>query len=304
MLANKSAFRGSSAGLACTRAVLIGIGFVVSYVVCGGNILSCMLLSAIAQCFGVIFLCLQVSSTKDAAGISAKAVALDAFAIVCRLACTAWSGAYIPDDPDVNFLCHSTEILSVLLILRLLYMVKVAYRDTYQATKDSGNVMLVALVCLLLGAMLRSDLADCPVFDALWMSGLFAGTIASLPQLGLICRGGGRTHALTSHYIIACALSRSLSGTIMWLARDEITSDPWIANINHSKWAILMAYALQMLLVTDFAYYYLRSAVLYGFRGTFYIPASACESWTKLSQRFSVVSFGIKTIADVLPLLF
>merc|ERR1719356_978757 len=108
-------------------------------------------------------------------------------------------------------------------------MVKVGYRDTYQAAKDTANVRSVVVACLLLGAALHSDLADCHILDALWMSGLLAGAVAALPQLGMISKAGGQTHGLTSHYIISCTLSRSLSGMVMWFAGDELTSEPWTA---------------------------------------------------------------------------
>merc|ERR1712157_486879 len=102
----------------------------------------------------------------------------------------------------------------------------------------------------------------------------FTSTIAVMPQLGLICKTGGRVQPLTSHYIVALALSRVLSGVVMWLANldGDLTSDPWIQEFNHGKWAILAAHGVQSLLVADFAYHYVRSAILHGFRHTLELP--------------------------------
>merc|ERR1719277_1309919 len=149
-------------------------------------------MAAIAQCLGVVFLCVQVFSTKTAIGISAKSIALDGLSIACRLSCTLWLNAYIPDDPTGDALYQLIEVCSLLLIAWLLYMVTVVHKSTYQAADDSANVMPMVVVCFVLAAALHANLADRPVFDTLWMTGLFVGVIAVVPQLLLICTTGGR----------------------------------------------------------------------------------------------------------------
>merc|ERR1719291_517707 len=199
-------------------------------------------MGSIAQCLGIVFLCIQVLSSKVATGISAKAIALDGISIVGRLSCTLWLDAYIPRDPTGDAFYQAIELLSLSMIGWLLYMVLVTHRDTYQATEDTANVGLVVVVCFVLAAILHSDMADRPIIDTFWMTGLFTGTFAVVPQLLLICKTGGRVQALTSHYIIALAVGRLLMGIIMWLARDELTSEPWIYDVKHAKWAILVAH--------------------------------------------------------------
>mmetsp|Transcript_71458 Transcript_71458/g.209449 ORF Transcript_71458/g.209449 Transcript_71458/m.209449 type:complete len:110 (+) Transcript_71458:2-331(+) len=93
------------------------------------------------------------------------------------------------------------------------------------------------------------------------MAGLFVSVVAVLPQLWLITRSHGRCDALTSHYIAAMAVSRLLSGTFMWHARHDITSDPWVEGVNHGVWAILGAHALHLLFLADFAYYYIKAVL-------------------------------------------
>lgn len=263
-----------STGVACAYTVFIVIGFLISYAISGGEISGVLVMGACAQCLGIVFLCIQVSSSRVATGISTKAIALDAVSIVCRLSNTLWLNAYIPQDPTGDALYQGIEILSLLSIMWLLHKVLVTYRDTYQATEDTFNLVSVVAVCFVLGAIFHIDMADRPFFDALWMTGLFSGTLAVLPQLLLICKTGGRVQALTSHYIIALALSRVLNGIIMWLARGELECEPWIGGINHGKWAVLTAHAVQILLVADFAYHYVQSAILHGFRGTLELPTA------------------------------
>jgi hypothetical protein len=269
-------FPGQFSGVACAYLVFIGAGFLISYAVSGGQPSCILVKSAIAQCLGIFFLCIQVSTNKNAAGISAKSLALDGFAIACRLSVTVWLNAYVPDDPTGDALYQSIETCSLILITWLFYQVTVTYRDTYQVTEDGSYVISMATGCLLLASALHTNLAERPFFDTMWMTGLFAGTIAVLPQLGLICKTGGRVQPLTSHYICALALSRVLSGVVMWLANldGDLTSDPWIEGFNHGKWAILVAHGVQMLLVADFAYHYVQSAIRHGFRHTLELPTT------------------------------
>merc|ERR1719199_715487 len=48
------------------------------------------------QCLALVLLGLQIMSTGSAAGISAKGLALDAFALCCRLSSTLWLNGYLP----------------------------------------------------------------------------------------------------------------------------------------------------------------------------------------------------------------
>merc|ERR1719266_1691099 len=121
----------------------------------------------------------------------------------------------------------------------------------------------MALGCFVLAALFHADMNARPLFDALWMAGLFVSVVAVLPQLWLIAQTGGHVEALTSHYIAAMAVSRILSGTFMWHARFDITCDPWVEGFNHAIWVILSAHFLHVLLLGDFAYYYVK-AVLKG----------------------------------------
>ena len=106
---------GLSAGVAFAYLVFVGAGFLVSYTVAAGEPSCILVMTAIAQCLGIVFLCIQVSSNKSASGISAKTVALDGFAIACRLSGTVWLNAYIPDDPTGDALYQAIEACSLVL---------------------------------------------------------------------------------------------------------------------------------------------------------------------------------------------
>merc|ERR1719359_2209034 len=112
-----------------------------------------------------------------------------------------------------------------------------------------------------LAALLHGNMNSRPIFDGLWMAGVFLSAVAVLPQLWLITRTGGRVEALTSHHIAAMAASRALAGIFMWHARSDITCVPIVSDFNHAIWAILGAHLLHMVLLGDFAYYYLKAVL-------------------------------------------
>merc|ERR1719407_467011 len=105
---------------------------------------------------------------------------------------------------------------------------------------------------LVLAGLLHCNMNGRPIFDILWMTGLFVSSVAVLPQLWLVTRTGGRIAALTSHHIAAMAVSSALSGIFMWHARSDITCIPLFGRMNHAIWAILGAHLLHMLLLADF----------------------------------------------------
>ena len=151
------------------------------------------------------------------------------------------------------------------MLLFLLHYTLVVKRGTYQASEDSCSIAPMVFVSFLLAALLHADMDDNPLFDTFWMAGLFCGVVAVLPHLWMIMQSGGHAEALTSHYIMAMAVSRVLSGLFMWEARDDITSKHWVTGFQHGICTILLAHVAHLLLLCDFAYYYTQAVSKGGF---------------------------------------
>lgn len=166
-----------------------------------------------------------------------------------------------------DWMYQAFDIISLAIIAWLLYQVLVVRRKSYQAEEDSMPIIPAVLTAFLLAVPLHADLNARPLFDVLWMAGLFVSAVAVLPQLWLITKTRGRCEALTSHYIAAMALSRILIATFMWHARFDITCQPWVEGVNHAVWAILAACALHLIFLADFAFYYVRAIVQKGLIG-------------------------------------
>jgi len=236
----------------------------VYHFIAGAAFSSVITMSAIVQCLGLSILSIQVLTSRSAAGISAEALKLDAASIAFRLSSTVWLNGYLPVDASGDFAYQFFDACSLFVVLWLLCRVLVTHKSTYQAEEDACRASTVVMACFVLAALLHADEDRRPIFDTLWMTGLFAGVVAVLPQLWL-SSATGKVEALTSHYIAALALSRVLSGMFMWAARNHINCLPWVGGINHAVVAIFAAHILHLVLLADFAFMYMRSAFEQGF---------------------------------------
>ncbi|CAJ1446634.1 unnamed protein product [Effrenium voratum] len=134
----------------------------------------------------------------------------------------------------------------------------------FSAILTMAQVLPMVAACFLLAALLHADMNSRPLFDTLWMAGLFLSVVSVLPQLWHIHQTGGVISACTGHYIAMLAFSRALSGIFMWHARFDITCAPLVEGVNHAIWAILGAHLLHLCLLGDFGYYYIKAVMQQG----------------------------------------
>lgn len=248
-----------------TYGLFLGCIFTVYHFVAEGQFSSILTMSAMFQCLAMLLLGLQVVTGAGLAGISARSLGLEALAFCLRLASTTWLNGYLPMDATGDHLYQAVDVCSLLLAAWLLREVLARRRPGGGAeAADALPVAPMVVGSVLLAALLHADMNSYPLFDVLWMASLFLGVVSVLPQLWLISQTGGVVHACTSHYIAMMAVSRVLSGCFMWHARHDITCPPWIEGINHASWAILAAHALHLILLADFAYYYVKAVVAQG----------------------------------------
>mmetsp|Transcript_95545 Transcript_95545/g.265342 ORF Transcript_95545/g.265342 Transcript_95545/m.265342 type:complete len:291 (+) Transcript_95545:84-956(+) len=241
-----------------------GLAGAVLHFVAGGEFSAIVTLSVMFQCLAMLLLFLQSLSSGSSDGISARALALEAFSLCCRLSSTTWLDGYLPVDASGDWVFQATDACTLLLVLTLLARVLVVQRASYQASEDSFPCVPIVLGSLVLAAILHADLNSRPLFDAMWMAGLFVGVLAVIPQFWLISRTSGSIEALTSHFIAMMAMSRVLSGIFMWHVREDLTCAPWVGSFNHAVWGILGAHVLHLLLLADFVYYYAKSVATSG----------------------------------------
>mmetsp|Transcript_52501 Transcript_52501/g.94148 ORF Transcript_52501/g.94148 Transcript_52501/m.94148 type:complete len:282 (-) Transcript_52501:120-965(-) len=236
----------------------------VYHFVANGEFSAILTLAVMLQCLAFALLAVQVMLTGSCSGVSARALTLDAWAFAFRLSSTTWLHGYLPVDASGDYVFQVVDVTSLFLVAWLLHQVLREKRRSYQEEQDTFPILPIVLGCILLGGIFHADMNARPIFDTLWLAGLFISTLAVFPQLWLISKTGGKVQALTSHYIACMAISRALSGVFMWHARFDITCDPWIEGFNHASWSILGAHALHLLCLGDFGYYYVKSVMAKG----------------------------------------
>merc|ERR1719379_1179632 len=253
--------RTSSASVVAAYVVLAISAATMYHTIAAKRFSSILTMAAMLQTFAFGLLGLQMASARHARGISARALALEALALICRLSSTVWLDGYLPVDASGDWMYQAVDICSLGLVLWLVHKVVVVHKDTYQEAEDSFPAAPAALGAVVLAFIFHPDMDDLPLFDSLWMAGLNISAIAVLPQLWLTSRAGGRMEALTTHYVAAMAMSQFLNAVFMWHAWDYITCEPWIKGVNHGLMAMAFAHLVHILLLADFSYYYIRSMV-------------------------------------------
>jgi hypothetical protein len=259
-------------GVMLVYVVFITVAGLVFHLIAEGEFSSVLTLSAIFQCLA--FSLIGVQALSSVQGISTTSLQLDAFALACRLSSTTWLEGYLPNDQSGDFLYQAFDALSLVMVLALIRRVQNVRRKTrlYEAGDDALPAAPFAVVSFLLAALLHGDLDDRPLFDTLWMCGLFISAVAVLPQLWMITHSKHSVSALTSHFVAVMAIGRVLSGAYMWHAHNEITCEPWIGDFNHTGYSILAAHAVHLVLLADFAYFYGKNLVKSGLQAPLEIP--------------------------------
>lgn len=231
--------------------------------VAGGARSFMLTMAAIVHCFGIALLCFQVLSSRTAQGISVGTLMLEGFSVALRLSSTTHIEGYLPFDKTGDYLYQCVDGVCLVLVLLLLWRVRVMRRGTNLAEQDTTKMWGFLFAAILLSIPLHANGDDDPLFDTLWMAGLLTSVAAQIPQLWMITQMKGHVEALTSHYIVATALSVMLSGVYMFDVRREITCYKWMG-FNHAVYVILLAHVVHLLILGDFAYYYIRALVQKG----------------------------------------
>merc|ERR1719440_1336760 len=120
-----------------------------------------MEVAVIFQCGAFVTLAMQVVQSGSIAGISARALGLEAAALCCRLSSTMWLDGYLPNDASGDWLYQAVDVCSVLVVMWLLREVLVTRRSSYHAEADSAPyVVQMVVLCIVLATVLHGDMDD------------------------------------------------------------------------------------------------------------------------------------------------
>merc|ERR1719375_2116719 len=265
----------SQSGFVLVYVVFLSVAAYVYHVIAGKAFSSVLTLSAVFQCLAFSLLGVQIISRGSVAGISAKSLLLDAFALACRLVATVFEESYTPTDQTGEWIYQAFDGLSLAMVLWVLYRVCSVQRTSYEADEDAFPAMPLALGALVLAAVFHANMNRSPFYDTMWMCGVFASAISVLPQLWMMAHRRGKCAALTSHFVAVMALARVLSGAYMWHAYPEIKADPlfgWChrnnktlsCGVKYAGYAVIVAHVVHLMLLGDFAFYYVKNVTQAG----------------------------------------
>merc|ERR1719428_2680985 len=194
----------------------------VYHVIADQSLSGILTLSVMIQCLSFVLVGLKVSSTRSAAGISARTLGLDALSLCCRLSSTLFRDGYLPVDKSGDWVYQAVDLCTLSMVAYLLWQTLSVRRSSYQQSSDTCSVWPLLLGAFVMAALFHADMNHSFVFDCLWTMGLFLDAIAMIPQLWLITKNEGTVEALTSHYIATTVVSRLLSGYFWYLVMDDI----------------------------------------------------------------------------------
>jgi len=230
------------------------LGFWIFHAIAEHEVTSILTLSVFAQALSFILLRMQISATKSVAGISGKALIMQAAKLCCRLGTTLWLDGYLPMDKSGDWIYQVGDVLSLLMVLQILLCVFVSHKGTYQSDVDTVDVRNLVMGAVVLAVLIHPSQHSYPPLDILWTTHLYVDALAMVPQLWMISKNGGKVKGLTAHYIAATLLSNLLSGIFWFLAGSSLAVDD--SSLNIASLAINGAHALQILLLLDFGYFY------------------------------------------------
>lgn len=238
--------------------LLLALGLVY-LLVSDGEFSFALTLSVILQTFAVALLVMKVVSTKDTYGLSSDTLVCLAIVLVGRLSSTLFYQGYLPYDSSGDWLYQLMEVLCLLLVIYTLHLSS----RSRQVIRSKVPWWTLAAPCLLLALICHPTLNAFYLTDVSWTFAMYLEGVAFWPQILLVHRSD--VEVFTSHYVAAYGVSRVLS-VLFWLFSFRELNNafrPITVNLlaGYAGYLVILAQALQLLIVLDFLYYYIKSAV-------------------------------------------
>lgn len=203
---------------------------------------------------GLLMLRHKIKARQSVAGLSGMTMIMYACVFFLRLVVPAmmrvqgWSRD-IPCELSVG-------IFSFLLVLDILKAVFMTHRNTYQSDLDAMKVWYLIPVCCALTPLLHPNLGYYPSwwYDYVWTLNALMDMVALMPQVMMMSRGGGKVEAPIANFVAAVFISRC--GDIV----HSFVFDQDVLAISPFGFVFAVSSQLmQILLVTDFMYYYFKA---------------------------------------------
>lgn len=231
-----------------------------------------MTLGSMSSAFAFVMLFWKMLTQNNAAGVSAKSLQMYTLVFLFRFLSIYWHEGYLPFDKSGDWIYPAMEFLSLTMCGTALFLISTKYSDSYKPALDTfgamdpvpaqfGTVFLV-VPALLIALAVHPSLNNVWWSDICWTFALYLEAVAILPQLYMFQKGDGssgtqkRVESFVSHFVFSLGFSRLLN-LWFWISSYHELSDA--KSTNFVGWFVLLAQMLQMVLMADFFYFYLKA---------------------------------------------
>merc|ERR1719272_2324492 len=232
------------------------------YYCLGGNLRSASIedklayASCIAEGFGLLSLRMKIERHGSVTGISGMTMAMYFLVYLLRVIMV------VPDQLSLVFIdgwaIEALQFTSLLMVLDVVRSVFLKYRKTYQEDLDVCHIKYLVPVCVVLAAVLHPLFSQGQLYSFCWTTYLYLDCLALMPQVVMMARGGGKVEAPVSHFVAATAFSRVLD-LYFWYFDFDLGSQGYIFGFNYSGTLIVLWHLINLAIVADFMYYYIKA---------------------------------------------
>ena len=221
-----------------------------------------LVLSSLTQMFAFIIVVIKVYTFQNSSGLSINTLICYALLLSARLFTNLLFSGYLPSDNSGDWFYQLTEIISLLCVLLLIYLTLIVYTETSDYTNDKVPFYYLAIPTFILACIVHTSLNGFLPTDITWCFSMYLEAVAIFPQIQLFVVKKGQIETYTSHYVALCGLSRLLSLIFWWDTYPELnTQDGNSISLfcNYCGYFIIASQVIQLLIMIDYYYLYLKS---------------------------------------------
>lgn len=211
--------------------------------------------STIAEGFGLLILRQKIQGRASVMGVSRNSMVMFTLTYTSRLWELWPSFSWLALDAWVVW---ALSVASLVVSADILWSIFMTYQKTYQEHLDVLLVKYLIPSCVGLAIVLHPNLGQGEIYSFLWTLGFYMDVAGLMPQVVMMSKGEGRVEAPIAHFVAATALSRSVD-LWWWYYNFDVGPQGYWHGFNFSGWLIIVVHVLNLVLVADFMYYYVKA---------------------------------------------
>lgn len=245
----------SVAYLMCFTLVFLG------YHMCSdGKFSAIICLGSVFQALAFVLLFLQLQKHRNTAGISMKMLQMYIVVYVLRLYSNLRFEDYLPVDRSGDWAYQLADCFSLALVATLLWTVRTRRRMFHQdVIQEHFPVGIVVGGCLVAAFFVHPGRIQDLSGDMCWAAAQYVESFVMIPQLMLVTGVTGQdVEGFTAHMLASVFSAKLCTLAFQWRYFAAFKSTGGGA---YSAYAVFGTQVLQVVMLADFAYYYLRNLV-------------------------------------------